>query len=136
LSAPEVIGPVPQGIRVNFYVTGGECTGRITGKVRAAGGDWLTIRPDGVGELDVRATFETDDGALIDVAYRGIADLGSEGYADFLQGRLPNSLPLRTRPVIQSAHPGYQWVQRLFCLGIGVVDFGALEVSYDVYAVR
>lgn len=135
LQAPEVIGPVPEGIRVNFYVTGGQCSGRIAGKLRAVGGDWLTIRSDGVGELDVRATLETDDGALIDLAYRGIGDLGPEGYSAFLEGRLPDALSLRTRPVMRTAHPAYQWLQRLFCVSIGSVDFKKLEVTYDVYVV-
>lgn len=37
-NAPEVIGPVPEGIRVNFYNTGGEVSGpRIRGKLRPVG---------------------------------------------------------------------------------------------------
>jgi uncharacterized protein DUF3237 len=59
LADPEVIGATPEGIRVNFYVTGGEVTGpKITGKFRAVGADWLTIRRDGMAILDVRATLE------------------------------------------------------------------------------
>ncbi len=55
---PEVIGPVPEGIRANFYVTGGEISGpRLQGTVRPVGGDWLTVRTDGMGILDVRATL-------------------------------------------------------------------------------
>ena len=30
ISEPEVIGPVPEGLRVNGYITGGEVTGPIT----------------------------------------------------------------------------------------------------------
>lgn len=45
---PEVIGPVPGGIRANFYITGGEISGpRLRGTLRPVGGDWLTVRPDG-----------------------------------------------------------------------------------------
>jgi Protein of unknown function (DUF3237) len=48
LSDPEVIGPVPEGIRVNIYVTGGEISGpKLSGKSRSVGADWLTIRRDG-----------------------------------------------------------------------------------------
>jgi Protein of unknown function (DUF3237) len=62
----EVIGPVPEGIRINFYVTSGEVTGpKIRGILRPVGGDWFTIRTDGIGLLDVRATIETHDNALI-----------------------------------------------------------------------
>src|SRR6185503_14135752 len=65
-AAPEMIGAVPEGLRVNFYNAGGTVGGpRIRGKVRPVGGDWMTVRPDGVAVVDVRVTFETDDGALI-----------------------------------------------------------------------
>jgi hypothetical protein len=66
LTEPEVIGPVPEGIRLNIYVTGGEISGpRLSGKLRPVGADWLTIRRDWIGILDVRATMETTEGALI-----------------------------------------------------------------------
>jgi hypothetical protein len=136
LAPPEIIGPVPEGIRTNFYITGGKVDGpRIKGRLRPVGGDWLCLRRDGVGVLNVRGTFETDDGALIDVAYNGYGDLGTDGYEKFLRGELPKTLPLRTAPQMRTAHPSYQWVQRGLCVGIGEVDFEKLEVRYDVYAV-
>lgn len=137
LQAPEVIGPVPAGIRVNFYVTGGEFSGpRLRGRIRPVGGDWLTIHRDGIGVLDVRATFATDDDALIDVTYRGIGDLGHDGYDKFLRGELPATLRLRTSPVLRTGHPAYEWLNRVHCVGVGEVDFARLEVAYDIYAVR
>ena len=33
-------------------------------KVLPGGGDWQTIRDDGVAELEARYTLRTDDGAL------------------------------------------------------------------------
>lgn len=138
LQAPaEAIGPVPEGLRLNFYVTGGHLTGgRVGGKLRAEGGDWFLLRRDGVGELDVRAVIETTDGALLDVSYRGLADFGADGYDRFSRGELPRTLPLRTTPCVRTAHPDYQWLQRLLCVGVGEVDFEKFEVAYDVYAVR
>jgi hypothetical protein len=54
---------------VNLYVTGGKVQGpKVNGKLLPVGGDWLTIRTDGVGILDVRATIETHDAALIYLA--------------------------------------------------------------------
>jgi len=136
-SPVETIGPVPEGIRVNFYVTGGVIHGdRLNGRIRPVGADNFLVRRDGIGVLDVRATFETTDGALIDVAYRGIGDLGEDGYGRFLRGELPKKLPLRTAPNLRTAHADYQWVQRLHCMGVGEVDLERFEVSYDVYAVR
>jgi hypothetical protein len=99
LRPPEIIGPVGEGIRVNFYVAGGEMTGPLVrGRVRPVGADWLTIRRDGVAILDVRATFESYDGALLYVAYSGITDLGEDGYQRFLDGQVGPILRLVTVP--------------------------------------
>ena len=134
---PEVIGPVPEGLRVNFYVTSGEVTGpKIRGILRPVRGDWLTIRTDGIGLLDVRATIETHDHALIFIAYTGVGDLGEDGYHKFLQGALPARVPLRVVPRFQTTHPTYQWLNRLQCLNIGEADLERFEVRYDVYAIR
>src|SRR5215467_8341259 len=45
---------------------------RITGKIIAPGGDWVTVTPSGVSRLDVRLLIETDDGAHIYMTYNGI----------------------------------------------------------------
>jgi hypothetical protein len=136
-SPPELIGPTPEGLRLNAYVTGGEVTGpRLQGRVRPVGGDWLTIRTDGVGILDVRATIETHDGALIYIAYTGVGDLGEDGYARLLGGEPPGVLPLRTAPRLQTSHPDYTWVNRFQYVNVGEVDFESFAVAYDLYALR
>ncbi len=136
-SPPEVIGPVPGGIRANFYITGGEISGpRLRGTIRPVGADWLTVRTDGIGILDVRATYESHDGALIDAAYTGVADLGEEGYQKFLRQELPRTVQARIVPRFRTAHPAYQWLNRVQCIGIEEVDMERLEVRCDVYALR
>ena len=137
LGEPEVIGPVPEGVRANLYVTGGEVTGPgISGKVRPAGGDWLTIRTDGVAIIDARITFEVGEGTLLYVSYGGVGDLGADGYERFLRGELPPVVPLRVVPRFQTADPGLLWISRPQCLGIGEFDAETSRASYDVYAVR
>lgn len=134
---PEVIGPVPEGLRINFYIAGGELLGpRLRGRMLGVGADYSLLRRDGVLELDVRGNFQTDDGALIDVQYRGLGDLGADGYEQFLAGQLPPRLALHTRPVLRTAHPDYQWLHRPFCVGVGEADLQSFTVSYDVYALR
>jgi hypothetical protein len=136
-SPPEVIGPVPEGIRVNFYSAGGEITGpKVRGTLRSVGGDWVTVRKDGVASLDVRSTFETHDGALILVTYQGVVDFGEDGHDMFLRGELPPAVRLRTAPRFVTSHPAYAWLNRLFCLGIGEYRAASNEATYDVYAVR
>ena len=123
LSAPEVIGPLAEGLRVNVYVTDGEVFGpKMRGHLRRVGGDWLSLRPDGIGILDVRATLELEDGALIYTTYGGVADLGMDGYQQFLEGNPPARVQLRITPRYYTGHSDYLWLNRLQCVGIGEVD--------------
>jgi Protein of unknown function (DUF3237) len=137
LAPPEVVGPVAEGIRVNFYVTAGEVSGpKMKGRLRPVGGDWLVIRTDGVGVLDVRATIELDNGAIIYTTYGGILDLGLGGYDLFAQGTLPPRVDLRIAPRYYTSHPDYTWLNRLQCVGIGGFDRDTLRVDYDIFALR
>ena len=137
LSAPEVVGPLAEGLRVNLYETGGEITGpKLRGRLRTVGGDWLSLRPDGVGLLDVRATMELEDGALIYTSYGGVGDLGPDGYERFMAGNPPARVPLRITPRYYTGHSAYLWLNRLQCIGIGEADMEQLRVSYDIYALR
>jgi hypothetical protein len=132
---PEVIGPVPEGILVNFYVAGGEVHGpSLNGKFRHVGGDWFTIRTDGVGLPNVRTTIQSDDGALIYMAYSGVMDLGPEGYQNFLQQKLAPSASLYAAPRFHTANPKYEWMNRVQCVGIGEVNVQQMKVSLDVYS--
>ena len=60
------LGETPQGHRMMAVVGqgGGTISGdRVRGQVlHGSGGDWLLLRPDGAGQLDVRITIKTDDG--------------------------------------------------------------------------
>ena len=133
----EVIGPVAEGLRVNFSTSGGgKVTGpRIQGTVRQAGGDWVVVRKDGVAVMDARTTFETDDGALILITYPGVTDFGEGGYDKFMRGDMPAKVRVRTAPRFSTSHPNYLWLNRLQCIGVGEYEPAARRVSYDVYAV-
>ena len=52
--------------------------------------------------LDVRATFELEDGALVYTTYGGVAELGPDGYQRFLAGNPPDrvQLPLRLATIL------------------------------------
>jgi hypothetical protein len=137
LAPPEIVGAVPEGVRANFYVTAGEVSGpKMRGKLRTVGGDWLLLRSDGVGVLDVRATMELDDGALIYTTYNGVVDLGPDGYQQFLKGNLPPRPELRIAPRYHTSHPDYLWLNRLQCVGVGALDVAQSKVTYDIYAMR
>jgi uncharacterized protein DUF3237 len=89
-----------------FPVSGGSFEGeRLRGKVLAGGGDWVTTKPDGTFELDLRATLETDDGALIHLTFTGVRD-DEHHY-------------LRTLPRFETAAPRYAFLNRLLAVGVG-----------------
>ena len=89
LKDPVSVGSGPHGDRVVYDVTGGTFEGeKLKGTLLASGGDWITIDSDGVGHLDVRATFLTDDGANIYVQYYG-ALVFNEKVAAALESGIP-----------------------------------------------
>jgi len=74
------IGAGPHGTRVTFPIVGGSFEGdRLRGKVLPGGDDWMIKRPDGIIDLDLRVTLETDDGALIHMTFEGMRDEGAPG---------------------------------------------------------
>ncbi len=116
LTNPDVIKDGPQGTRMIFNVTGGSFEGpKLKGKVAASGGDWLYMRPDNVGKLDVRATLQTDDGATIYVSYNGIVKDGA----------------IRTAPLFETGDERYAWLNHVQAVGLGRGAAGS--VTYDVY---
>ena len=72
------------------------------------GDDWTVKRADGVVELDLRITLETDDGALIHMTFEGIRDDGAPGAPYF-----------RTLPRFETAEPKYSFLNRLLAVGMG-----------------
>ena len=108
----------------------------MRGRLRTVGGDWLLLRTDCIGVLDVRATLELDNGALIYTTYGGVVDLGPDGYNLFLKGILPPRPELRIVPRYYTGHPEHLWLNRLQCVGVGVFDVAQSKVSYDIYAMR
>ena len=137
LQPPEIIGETPTGLLVNWFWSPNE--GTVVGlgetaKVRKIGGDWMNIRRDGIGVMNVRATVETAEGALIYAEYQGYCDFGDKGYQNFLDRRWPDLAPTRTTPRLQTTHPKYAWVNRLQCIGVGAVHMKRLLYTYDLHS--
>src|SRR5881409_436164 len=84
---PQKIGAVPLGTRATVPIAGGRFEGpRLRGRVLPGGGDWTLLRADGVLELDLRLTLETDDGALIDMRSFGLRHAPPEVMAALARG--------------------------------------------------
>ena len=105
------IGAGPHGTRVTYPITGGSFEGdRLRGRVLPGGDDWTVKRPDGVVELDLRITLETDDHALIHMTFEGIRDDAAPGARYF-----------RTLPRFATADPRYSFLNRLLAVGAGEI---------------
>ena len=117
------VGTVPRCTRLTFPIVGGSFEGdRLRGKVLPGGGDWVIKRPDGVLELDLRVTLETDDGALIHMTFEGLRDDGAKGAPYF-----------RTLPRFETADPRYVFLNRLLAVGAGEIgDDGPVHVIEEI----
>lgn len=103
------MGAGPHGTRLTFPITGGSFDGdRLRGKVLPGGGDWVVKRADGVRELDLRITLETDDGALIHMTFQGVRDDAAPGGPYF-----------RTLPRFETGAAKYSFLNRLLAVGTG-----------------
>jgi hypothetical protein len=105
------VGAGPHGTRLTFPITEGVFDGdRLRGKVLPGGDDWVVKRADGVLELDLRITLETDDGVLIHMTFDGIRD-----------DRAPGAPYFRTLPRFETADAKYSFLNRLLAVGTGEI---------------
>ena len=119
---PQKLGAVPHGTRVIAPITGGTFEGpRLRGKVLPGGGDWLLTRPDGVVELDLRITLETDDGALIYMMSSGLRHGPPEVLAAMARGESvdPSKYYFRTAIRFETSAPPYAFLNRLIAISSG-----------------
>jgi Protein of unknown function (DUF3237) len=106
------VGAGPHGLRVTYPITGGSFEGdRLRGKVLPGGDDWTVTRSDGVVELDLRITLETDDGALIHMTFEGLRNDGAPGGAAYFH----------TLPRFETSAARYSFLNRLLAVGTGEI---------------
>jgi hypothetical protein len=116
------VGAVPQGTRVIAPITNGTFEGpRLRGRVLPGGGDWTLLRADGVLELDLRITLETDDGALISMTSFGLRHGPPEVLAALARGESvdPSAYYFRTAPRFETSAPQYEFLNRLLAIASG-----------------
>jgi len=121
VAPPQKLGAVPHGMRIIAPITSGTFEGpRLRGKV-LGGGDWLLTRGDGVVELDLRITLETDDGALINMTSFGLRHGPPEVFAALARGEPvdPARDYFRTAPRFETSAPSYSFLNRLIAVASG-----------------
>ena len=119
---PQRLGTVPHGVRSVVPVIGGDFEGpRLRGKVLPGGGDWLLLRSDGVLELDLRITLETDDHASIYMTFQGVRHGSPDVIAALGRGEVvdPARYYFRTVPRFETSAEAYAFLNRIIAVGAG-----------------
>lgn len=123
LAPATLVGEGPSGTRMVVDVTGMTISGeRLNAELKgSAAADWLTIVGT-VATIDVRATVETNDGALIYIQYQGRSDV-TNGIG---------SNPIYVAPRFESSDERYRWLNHVQAVGKG--DLASLR--YEWFEVR
>lgn len=112
----------------HFFILEGTVTGKINGTI--FGLNHPVRRPDDVFMSDAQASISTDDGATIFVDLKGMGvHVKGKKYRSYVG-------PLRHL----SSHPNYNWLNKTWTIGSGVVGATALaigdkETVCDVYTI-
>ena len=122
VAAPQKLGAVPRGTRLIAPIASGSFEGpRLRGKVLPGGGDWTLLRSDGVLELELHITLETDDGALIYMTSLGLRHGPPDVLAALARGESvdPSKYYFRTAPRFETSAPQYAFVNQLIAIASG-----------------
>src|SRR5262249_39040924 len=123
VARPLEVGAVPHGTRRIVPITGGQFEGpQLRGTVQpGSSADWLLVRADGVLELDLRVTLQTDDGPLISMTSFGLRHGPADVIAALGRGESidPARYYFRTTPRFETAHPKYAFLNRLLAVSSG-----------------
>jgi hypothetical protein len=132
------VGETPEGLRMMFALgRGGNVEGpALTGEILHRGGDWMRIRPDGVGIAAIDALIKPIDGGVVLTEYSGVVDFGPDAYRMLAAGGGPKRAPIRLAPRYLTAEPRLRWLNRLQCFAVGEVNLERYLVEYDLYAMR
>lgn len=126
---PIAVGKTPAGIRSigelkAVTVTGERMKASLHGTAAA---DWILLNGR-VGDIDVRMTLKTDDGAFVFVHYTGKLDLAREGG--------PVAIVC---PRFETGDERYAWLNDVQAIGratFGPGENGQTRLTYEFYEAR
>ena len=122
VSPAQDIGTSPSGQRRIIPVAGGEFEGpKLRGTVLPGGADWMLVRPDGVAQINVRMTLQTDDGDLIFMKYGGFRHGPKDVMDRLARGEAvdPTEYYFRITPLFETGSQKYAWLNRIITIGTG-----------------
>lgn len=128
VAAPIAVGKTPAGVRSIGEIRAATVTGEKISATLAgvAAADWILVTGR-VGNIDVRMTLKTQDGALIYVSYTGKLLLAREG----------GPLAIVT-PTFETGDERYAWLNDIQAIGRGTLapgSDGGSVLNYAFYEV-
>jgi hypothetical protein len=140
LNTAQVIGPVLTGTRIIFpFKDGFVKSDKINGKILACSGEWGLVLNSTTFKIDVRATVETDDGALIYITYSGYNHTDEKKFAMISAGKVnelsPSDYYFRTNVSFETSSPQHNWLNYTVAIGVGRFPEPG-KVAYRIYAIK
>ena len=127
----------PWGATDIGYIASGEFRGPVlNGRVLPGGGDWPALAADGAYQVNVRAVWETHDGARLYVQYYGFIDVPAAraGERIDLASLDPAQYYFRIAPTFRTGDPRYLWLNKVLAVGIG--RFTATGLGYRIFKIN
>jgi hypothetical protein len=129
----------PWGATSIGYIASGEFRGPVlNGRVLPGGGDWPSLSVDGENsyQVNVRAVWETEDGARIYVQYYGFIDVPKSvaGDQQILARLDPTEYYFRTAPTFRTSDERYLWLNKILAVGVG--RFTNNGLGYRIYKIN
>jgi len=131
-----ILGGGRFGERRVIPIIGGRVSGaRISGVIQAGGADWQTVSAAGMVEMNARYTFETGDGAIIEIKNYGFRHGPANIMRRLAAGETvpAQSYYMRSTATLETGHPDYAWVNGMMFVGTGARN--AALVQIDLYSV-
>ena len=122
VAEPQVAPNAPYGDRRFIPITGGYFEGeRLRGNILSGGSDCQLIRPDKVAELDVRCTFQTEDGVTFLMKGFGMRHGPEDVIEKIFAGEDvdPSTYYFRETMYFEAPAGKYAWMNKLLAVGTG-----------------
>jgi hypothetical protein len=132
------IGPAPDEIVLHYTVASGRLKGPCVDltAVPYGGGEWGTMRGNGVIALESRHVLRTPTDDLVYITSTGVYDLGDDGYVDALEDVLEGRGRADVAIRFYTAANEYRWLNRTQFVGVGERDFASHTLALRLFHVE
>lgn len=137
VAPPLELGELGEGRRRFIAITGGKVSGpMLTGEVLPGGGDWQTILPGGLTQVEARYFLKAADGTVIEVENSGVRVAEPAVIERLARGEEvdPSSYYFRTTPKFAVRAGPHDWLRRSTFVARGIRKPD--HVLVDFYVVR